>query len=41
VSIFNDYLGAVYQSVKRNWFAVMPASVEWADKGVVSLQFKI
>jgi outer membrane biosynthesis protein TonB len=38
---FNDYLARVYQSVKRNWFAVMPPSVELGDKGVVSLQFKI
>lgn len=38
---FNDYLARVYQSVKRNWFAVMPVSVELGDKGVVSLQFKI
>ena len=38
---FNDYLQRVYQSVKRNWFAVMPASVELGDKGVVSLQFRI
>jgi hypothetical protein len=38
---FSDYLARVYQSVKRNWFAVMPASVELGDKGVVSLQFKI
>ncbi len=38
---FNDYLARVYQSVKRNWFAVMPASVELGDKGVVSLQFRI
>jgi len=29
---FNDYLARVYQSVKRNWFAVMPASVELGDK---------
>src|SRR6202158_5442503 len=36
---FNDYLARVYQSVKRNWFAVMPSSVELGDKGVVSLQF--
>jgi len=40
-SISNDYLARVYQSVKRNWFAVMPASVELGDKGVVSLQFRI
>jgi len=38
---FSDYLARVYQSVKRNWFAVMPASVELGDKGVVSLQFRI
>jgi outer membrane biosynthesis protein TonB len=38
---FNDYLNRVYITVKRNWFAVMPASVELGDKGVVSLQFKI
>ena len=38
---FNDYLNRVYVTVKRNWFAVMPASVELGDKGVVSLQFKI
>jgi outer membrane biosynthesis protein TonB len=38
---FNDYLNRVYITVKRNWFAVMPASVELGDKGVVSLQFRI
>jgi TonB C terminal len=38
---FNDYLARVYVTVKRNWFAVMPASVELGDKGVVSLQFRI
>ena len=38
---FNDYLARVYQSVKRNWFAVMPESVQLGDKGVVSLQFRI
>jgi outer membrane biosynthesis protein TonB len=38
---FSDYLNRVYITVKRNWFAVMPASVELGDKGVVSLQFRI
>jgi outer membrane biosynthesis protein TonB len=38
---FSDYLNRVYVTVKRNWFAVMPASVELGDKGVVSLQFRI
>lgn len=38
---FNDYLQRVYLRVKQNWFAVMPASVQLGDQGVVSLQFKI
>jgi hypothetical protein len=38
---FNDYLRRVYLTVKQNWFAVMPASVQLGDQGVVSLQFKI
>jgi TonB family protein len=38
---FNDYLRRVYYIVKRNWEAVMPASVSLGDQGVVSLQFKI
>jgi TonB family protein len=38
---FNDYLRRVYLAVKSNWFAVMPASVQLGDQGVVSLQFKI
>jgi hypothetical protein len=38
---FNDYLHRVYITVKQNWFAVMPESVELGDKGVVSLQFRI
>lgn len=38
---FNDYLRRVYFTVKRNWEAVMPASVQLGDQGVVSLQFKI
>lgn len=38
---FNDYLRRVYYIVKRNWEAVMPASVQLGDQGVVSLQFKI
>jgi len=38
---FRDYLQRVYVTVKRNWYAVMPASVELGDKGVVSLQFRI
>ena len=38
---FNDYLRRVYLTVQRNWFSVMPASVQLGDQGVVSLQFKI
>jgi hypothetical protein len=38
---FSNYLARVYQSVKQNWFAVMPESVRLGDKGVVSLQFRI
>jgi outer membrane biosynthesis protein TonB len=38
---FQDYLTRVYLRVKQNWFAVMPASVQLGDQGVVSLQFKI
>jgi len=38
---FNDYLRRVYLTVKQNWFAVMPASVQLGDQGVVSLTFKI
>jgi len=38
---FNDYLRRVYLTVKQNWFAVMPASVQLGEQGVVSLQFKI
>jgi outer membrane biosynthesis protein TonB len=38
---FDDYLRRVYIAVRQNWFAVMPASVQLGDQGVVSLQFKI
>jgi hypothetical protein len=38
---FDDYLRRVYITVKQNWFAVMPESVQLGEKGVVSLQFRI
>lgn len=38
---FNNYLNRVYVTVKRNWFAVMPGSVELGEKGIVVLTFKI
>jgi hypothetical protein len=38
---FNSYLQRVYVTVKRNWFAVMPASVELGERGIVVLTFRI
>jgi hypothetical protein len=38
---FSDYLTRVYLTVKRNWFAVMPPSVELGEKGIVQLTFRI
>ena len=38
---FNTYLQRVYFTVKRNWFAVMPASVELGERGIVVLTFRI
>ena len=38
---FNTYLQRVYFTVKRNWFAVMPTSVELGERGVVVLTFRI
>ena len=38
---FNDYLHRVYVTVKRNWFSVMPGSVELGEKGIVYLTFRI
>ena len=38
---FNNYLNRVYVTVKRNWFAVMPGSVELGEKGIVYLTFRI
>jgi outer membrane biosynthesis protein TonB len=38
---FNSYLQRVYVTVKRNWFAVMPESVELGERGIVVLTFKI
>jgi TonB C terminal len=38
---FQSYLQRVYVTVKRNWFAVMPASVELGEKGIVYLTFRI
>ncbi|MGH9741797.1 MAG: TonB C-terminal domain-containing protein [Candidatus Acidiferrum sp.] len=38
---FNEYLQRVYFTVRRNWYAVMPESVELGERGVVVLTFKI
>ena len=38
---FSNYLNRVYVTVKRNWFAVMPGSVELGEKGIVYLTFRI
>ena len=38
---FNSYLLRVYFTVKRNWFSVMPTSVELGEKGIVYLTFRI
>jgi hypothetical protein len=38
---FNSYLHRVYITVKRNWFSVMPGSVELGEKGIVFLTFRI
>jgi len=38
---FQSYLQRVYVTVKRNWFSVMPGSVELGEKGIVYLTFRI
>jgi hypothetical protein len=38
---WQSYLQRVYVTVKRNWFSVMPGSVELGEKGIVYLTFKI
>ncbi|MGC2804409.1 MAG: TonB family protein, partial [Candidatus Acidiferrum sp.] len=38
---WSSYLQRVYVTVKGNWFAVMPESVELGERGVVVLTFRI
>jgi TonB family protein len=38
---FGPFMQSVYRSVKREWFAAMPPSVEKGDKGIVSIQFRV
>jgi hypothetical protein len=38
---FRDYINRLLVIVKRNWYSVMPPSVELGDTGKVGLRFKI
>jgi TonB family protein len=38
---FAPFMRSVYRSVKREWLAGMPPSVEKGDKGVVTIQFRV
>jgi len=38
---FSDYMARVLASVRRNWYAVMPESVQLGDRGRVVLEFSI
>jgi hypothetical protein len=38
---FDGYLQRVYFTVRRNWYAVMPESVELGERGMVVLVFRI
>jgi TonB family protein len=38
---FGPFMQSVYRSVKREWFAGMPPSVENGNKGIVSIQFRV
>jgi outer membrane biosynthesis protein TonB len=38
---FNDYIRRLLVIVKRNWYSVMPPSVQLGDSGKVGLRFKI
>jgi TonB family protein len=38
---FSEYLKRVLESVKRNWFAIIPESARMGDKGIVVIQFRI
>jgi len=38
---FSSYDSRVYQSVKRNWYAIMPESALMGDQGIVVLRFRI
>jgi len=38
---FNAYLRTVYVSVRQNWYAVMPSSVEAGQRGVNKVEFRV
>jgi TonB family protein len=38
---FSSYLARVLDSVRRNWYAIMPESVYMGERGIVVLDFKI
>ncbi len=38
---FNAYLRTVYISVRQNWSAIMPPSVQMGQQGVNSVEFRI
>ena len=38
---FSSYDERVYQSVKRNWYSIMPESALMGDQGIVVLRFRI
>jgi TonB family protein len=38
---FSNYDARVYQSVKRNWYSIMPESAIMGDQGIVMLRFRI
>ncbi len=38
---FSSYDARVYQSVKRNWYSIMPESALMGDQGIVVLRFRI
>jgi TonB family protein len=38
---FAPFMHSVYVSIKREWFAGMPPSVEKGNKGVVSIRFEV
>ena len=38
---FSEYMKRVVESVRRNWYAVMPQSAQLGDQGKVMLQFRI